>query len=174
MQLGNFYKDGTINKMDYRKLAIIGISIAVVVGVVVIAVYKQKGRQDVMPVSEKIKTTTAPEPKRTDYGTKLPTNFPADIPVEKGVKVEQSYSLNYVGQKQLTIVFQSTKTVKENYAIYEDFLKKENWSISNKYESAKLSSLYGTKDSNDINVTISESAVASSVKSQVSISVLKK
>lgn len=160
--------------MDYRKLAIIGISIAVVIGVVGFAVYKQGGKQDVMPVDEKITTTTAQEPKRTDFGTSKPDDFPTDIPVEKGVKVEQSYSLNYVGQKQLTIVFQSTKTVKENYSLYTDFLNKQNWSISNKYESAKISSLYGTKDSSDINITISENASGTSIKSQVSISVLKK
>lgn len=159
--------------MDYRKLAIIGISIAVVVGIVVFAVYKQKGRQGATPVAEKITTTTT-EPKRTDFGTKIPTDFPTDIPVENGVKVEQSYSLNYVGQKQLTIVFQSTKTVKENYALYTDFLNKHNWSISNKYESAKVSSLYGTKGNNDINVTISENTSGTFIKSQVSISVLKK
>lgn len=160
--------------MDYRKLAIVGISIVVVVGVVGFVVYKQKGKQGTIPVAEKINITTTPEPKRTDFGTKMPTDFPTDIPVEKGVKVEQSYSLNYVGQKQLTIVFLSTKTVKENYALYADFLKKQNWSISNKYESTKLSSLYGTKESNDINITISENTTASTTKSQVSISVLKK
>lgn len=114
------------------------------------------------------------EPQKTDFGINMPTDFPADIPVENGVKVEQSYSLNYAGQKQLTIVFLSTKTVKENYALYAGFLKEQNWTISNKYESVKLSSLYGTKESNDINVTISEGATAQAVKSQVSISILKK
>ena len=62
----------------------------------------------------------------------------------------------------------------ENYALYTDFLKKENWTVSNKYENSKVSSLYATKESNDINVTISENTSAISTKSQVSISVLKK
>lgn len=114
------------------------------------------------------------EPQKSDFGTNMPADFPTDIPVEEGVKVEQSYSLNYAGQKQLTIVFPSTKTVKENYALYADFLKKQNWNVSNKYESPSVSSLYAAKENNDINVTISESATTPSVKSQVSISVLKK
>lgn len=117
---------------------------------------------------------TPQEPQKTDFGTSMPTDFPTDIPVEKGTKVEQSYSLNYAGQKQLTIVFLSAKTVKENYTLYADFLKEKNWNMVNNYESPKLSSLYGTKESNDINVTISENDSTLLVKSQVSISILKK
>ena len=64
--------------------------------------------------------------------------------------------------------------MKENYAFYADFLAKQGWNVSNKFESPKLSSLYGTKESNDINVTISEKKLDASVKSQVSISFLKK
>lgn len=118
--------------------------------------------------------TPAVVPQKTEFGTALPTDFPTDIPIEKGIKVNQSYRLDYVGQQQLTVVFLSTKTVKENYTLYSDFLKKQSWTISNKYESPKLYSLYGTKGSNDINVTISADSSTASTKSQVSISVLKK
>lgn len=111
-------------------------------------------------------TATSTEPTRTDFGTASAPDFPSNIPVEQGVKVNQSYSLDYSGQKQLTIVFSTTKTVKQNYNLYADFLKKDGWAIANKYESVNVSSLYGTKQSNDINVTIT--------KEQVSISVLKK
>jgi hypothetical protein len=114
------------------------------------------------------------EPQKIDFGTNVPTDFPTDIPLEKGVTVAQSYSLNYVGQKQLTIVFLSSKTVKENYSLYSDFLKKQNWNIVNNYESTTLSSLYETKASNDINVTISKNISTASTNSLVSISVLKK
>jgi hypothetical protein len=114
------------------------------------------------------------EPKKTDFGTNLPTDFIKEIPIEDGAKVQQSYGLDYETQKQLSIVFLSSKTVKENYVIYSDFFKKQNWNISNKYESDKLSSLYITKENNNINVTITENTLNSSVKSQVSISILKK
>lgn len=126
-------------------------------------------------IEQSVVTESQPqEPQKTDFGTSVPTDFPTDIPIEKDAKIEQSYSLNYAGQKQLSIVFLSAKTVKENYSLYADFLEKQNWIISNKYESEKLSSLYGTKESNDINVTISENTSEDAVKSQVSISVLKK
>lgn len=157
--------------MNFKNI-ILMVSIVIVLGLGIFAI-KQKGTQ-VQPSTAGQTTTTTPEPKKEDYGTNMPTDFPTDIPVEKGAKVEQSYSLNYTGQKQLTIVFQSTKTVKENYVFYTDFLKKQNWNVINKYESPKLSSLYGAKESNDINVAISENASDTSVESQVSISVLKK
>jgi len=146
--------------------------VLVVVIIFVVLVVNQK--RNVAPTPTPQVAELSQEPQKIDFGTNMPTDFPTDIPVEKGVKVEQSYSLNYAGQKQLTIVFLSTKTVKENYTLYADFLKKQNWNISNKYESANVSSLYGTKESNDINVTISENISAAGVKSQVSISVLKK
>lgn len=119
-------------------------------------------------------TNPAEQYQKVDYGTNIPTDFPTDIPIEEGVKVEQSYGLNYVGQKQLTFVFLSSKTTEENYAIYVDFLEKQNWNVSNKYASSTVSSLYGTKGSYDINVTIHENEQNSSVRSQVSVSVLKK
>lgn len=123
---------------------------------------------------ESLKGGATNEPQKTDFGIALPTDFPTDIPLEKGASVEQSYSLNYAGQKQLTITFLSIKTVKENYSLYEAFLKDQKWTISNSYASTTLSSLYGTKGSNDINVTISKNTSRTSTQSQVSISVLKK
>ncbi|MEK7554074.1 MAG: hypothetical protein AAB517_01770 [Patescibacteria group bacterium] len=119
-------------------------------------------------------TSPAGQYQKIDYGANMPVDFPTDIPIGEGVKVEQSYGLNYTGQKQLTIVFLSAKTTEENYAIYVDFLEKQKWNISNKYASSTISSLYGTKGNYDINVTIHEDEQSPSILSQVSISVLKK
>jgi hypothetical protein len=146
--------------------------VLVAVLVFVVFVVSKKGKVSPKPVPPITQVTQ--ELQKTDFGIKIPTDFPSDIPIEEGTEVEQSYSLNYEGQKQLTMVFPSTKTVKENYTLYADFLEKQNWNVSNKYESMKVSSLYGTKESNDINVTISYESEVASAKSQVSISILKK
>jgi len=144
-------------------------TIAMIVVGVTFYVYK-----NLRTTSQTASSTVAQEPQKTDFGTSVSSDFPTDIPIEEGVQVDQSYGLNYVEQKQLTIVFLSTKTVEDNYALYADFLEKQNWNVVNKYESTKLSSFYATKESNDINVTISGNSLATSTKSQVSISVLKK
>jgi hypothetical protein len=132
-----------------------------------------------------------PEPKKTEFGDRFPTDFPSDIPVEKDTKLTQSYILDYPGQKPLSIVFPSMKTVKENYDLYRGFLEKQEWNISNKGEDTNLSFLYATKEGMEMNVTISEGMKDSgggilsgsdpskkkesvSPQSQVSVSVLRR
>ena len=108
---------------------------------------------------------------RIDFGAKVPEDFPTNIPLESGVMMTQSYRLDYPGQKQLTVTFLSQETVKKNFGLYAKFLQKDQWAISNAHESKILSFLYATKDTNEMNITVS--AVEDS-GSQVSISVLKK
>jgi len=173
------------NKTKTEALVLIAIILIATAGFGIYIFQKNKKVVTVPPtqnieqpvVKENIVTESQPqEPQKTEFGTEMPTDFPSNIPVEKGAEVQQSYGLNYDSQKQLSIVFLSTKTVEENFALYKDFLEKQNWNIYNKYESPEISSLYGygTKESNEINVTISENTSNASAKSQVSISVLKK
>lgn len=135
---------------------------------------------------------SSPEPAKTEFATAFPTDFPADIPVEKEFKLTQSYILDYPEQKQLSIVFPSAKTVKENSALYSDYVEKNGWTVVNKDERDNLSFLYVTKESMEMNVTITENITAlpsitasdaessqeeqstPSATSQVSVSVLKK
>lgn len=131
-----------------------------------------------------------PEPAKIEFVDRFPTDFPADIPVEKEFKLTQSYTLDYPDQKQLSIVFPSMKTVKENFAFYSDYVKKEGWTIVNQEEGDSLSFLYATKEGMEMNITITETDPNASnsillptdtkekslppATSQVSVSVLKK
>lgn len=121
-------------------------------------------------------TTTAPIslPKKTDFGTTTPRDFISNIPLEKGAQFNQSYSLAYPNETQLTVVFLSQKMMNQNYVLYNDFLKKNSWKIANTYEGKTVSSLYALKDQNQINITVSASVATSTPGSQVSISVLIK
>lgn len=65
---------------------------------------------------------------------------------------------------------QSANNIAQRLA--EQTVEKQNWIVSNKYESEKLPFLNDTKESNDINITISES-IATGSKSHMSINVLK-
>lgn len=132
--------------------------------------------QDVV-VEAPVATSTPVEIEsgKTDFGTSVPNGFPTDIPIEEGAQVEESYGYDDAGQKQLTLVFLSNKTVEQNFILYKDFLTKQKWNISNEYEGEKVSSLYATKDdlyySNDINVTLGENLTDASTKSRISISI---
>lgn len=109
-------------------------------------------------------------PKKIEFGTSTPDGFPTNIPIEKGATFSQSYSLDYQVQKQLTIAFPSTKTIKENISLYSDYLTKQNWNISNIYASTTLASLYATKEGGNLNVTLSNITIGTSTKLLVSIS----
>jgi hypothetical protein len=155
-----------------RKELLVGVAVlALVVFGMILFTRQHVTPETSQPDDGAIKTDV---PTRTDFGTSIPPDFPTDIPVEKGTSIEQSYLLEYAEQEQLTTVFLSTKSVKENYTLYAGLLEKQKWSIVNKYESPTLSSLYGTKEGSDINITVSDHSVGPTTGSEVSISVVKK
>lgn len=149
--------------MEYKKKIIIGLGVFIILGLA-LSFYTNSIKQNIAVSDKSIPSPT--NPVKTDFGNKKPTDFPTNIPIEQNATTTQSYNLDYGTQKQLSIVFSTKKTIKQNYTLYADFLKKDGWNVINKYENANVSSLYATKENNDINITIS--------KGQVSISVLKK
>ena len=154
------------------KVAVFLFAIVVALGVIGFVYFRSSYQAPVSTTEPASVTTRAAvdEPTKADFGTKAPEDFPTNIPLEAGVTMNQSYSLDYPGQKQLTAVFVSRETVKKNYDLYREFFKKEGWMISSQYESETLSSLYALKKNNEMNVTVSSSEAGT----QVSVSVLKK
>ena len=98
--------------MNKRNIVLVIFSVIFLIAITFV-MYKQSVKDVEQPIAEQTPIAQE-EVQKTDFGSELPSDFPTDIPTEEGVEVEQSYSLNYEGQKQLTIVFPSTKTVK-NY-----------------------------------------------------------
>ncbi|OHA81851.1 MAG: hypothetical protein A2675_01745 [Candidatus Yonathbacteria bacterium RIFCSPHIGHO2_01_FULL_51_10] len=162
---------GTSNNAS-RKIITASVLVLVVVAAVALALLSPRSEPNAPKSDSNIVLTQ--EPTRTDFGASPPPDFPTNIPLEEGAGVTQSYSLSYTAQKQLTLVILSGKTIKQNYALYADFLANDGWSISNTYESATVASLYGRKENNEINITISADSGGNAARSQVSISVLKK
>ncbi len=158
---------------------------AIVVALVLYAVIKV-GRDYLYKPTEPIITGVAPEatdissprnypePQRTDFGMNLPVGFPIDIPIEKDVQFTQSYSLDYPGQRQLSIVFLSTKTVKENFDLYKNYAEKDGWNTSSNGEKLEIAFVYATKERMEMNVMVNKDTSTPVSKSQVSISILRK
>lgn len=146
--------------MNCTKNTVVGVVVLLIVSAVLITVYNQT--RGLLPVQ-----------KVTNLNKSAPTDLLATFPIEAGAEVDQSYSLDYDEQKQHTVVFQSTKTVAENYSLYTNFLKEQNWNPVTRHETPKSSSLYGTKEGVYINVFITEKISTSSVKSLVSVNILK-
>lgn len=114
-------------------------------------------------------TDTDNTPERIDLGITLPDTIPTDIRAEKESPVQQHYSLEYPGQKQVTTVFRSPDTPKKNHEIYADFLKRDGWIIVNDYQGEGIFSLYAEKENRDMNVTITGDST-----SEISMSILEK
>lgn len=113
---------------------------------------------------------------KKNFEGNLPPIFLSEIPLEKGILLEQSYGLEYASETQSSIEFYSIKTVKENLVLYTIFLDKEKWRTVSFFQSEKLSSLYAKKENKDIGITISKatSSVNAAVRSKVSINFLQK
>jgi len=60
-----------------------------------------------------------------------PDLFPKDMPIEKGAKVISNYNATIAdGRYQGTKVFQTSNSVDENYALYENYFKTHGWTVS--------------------------------------------
>lgn len=62
--------------------------------------------------------------------SKLPTMFPADIPLEEGAEVDQNYNATSDdGGTQATRSFVTQKSFDENITIYKEYMQKNGWDI---------------------------------------------
>lgn len=86
------------------------------------------------------------------------TSFPADFPLEAGVKISQSYK--YVPanslQQQATLDYLSKKTLAENGKIFTAYLKKSGYQMLNTMEKPNLLFRYGTKDGSDLSIRLAK------------------
>jgi len=142
----------------------VGVS-AVVLVLVIVIILKIQTSLPRMSVTENRVQSQESSPFQTTKN-ELPPDFPSNIPIENGSKMTQGDSKDYGDQKQLTIVFNTAKTIEQNFTLYSDFLGGDGWSMRNKYKDKNIASLYGTKQGSNINITISTE--------QVSIAILKK
>ena len=78
-------------------------------------------------------------PQKTEFGSQLPTGFLSTIPLEAKAALTQSYGLDYGAQKQLTAVFDSSKTVSQNYVLYAKFLTSNDWILQNTHTKSSIS-----------------------------------
>lgn len=88
--------------------------------------------------------------------TPAPAGLPKDIPLEKGSMLE-SATTEYPDQnaKQLSLSYQSLKTVAEKYAEYKDYMTKAGYTITEGSTSSPVRAIFGTKADANLSVVIS-------------------
>lgn len=77
---------------------------------------------------------------------KLPGLFPSDIPVETGVEIiENSQVTTDDGVVQVIRIFESAKSMNENYNLYLNYLTRNDWQITNQDNGSTQKLLRGKK-----------------------------
>ena len=91
---------------------------------------------------------------------KVPENFPAGLPLETGAKVTQNYTATTAtGGVQATREFETKKTLDENYKLYQDYLKKNDWQFSGGTNQPDLKVISADKGDLHITITINNNTV---------------
>jgi superoxide dismutase len=94
---------------------------------------------------------------KTVEPTKLPKDFPASIPLETGAKMVDNYnSTAEDGTYQATRVFESKKTLSQNFSLYEAFLKQDGWKLLATKDDEKLKVLSASKDNGMLQISMTQ------------------
>jgi len=105
-------------------------------------------------------TTPAASPLFTQIknvtSTEVPVAFPADIPWETGVKILQNFQIKntVTGKTQSTRVYDSAKTVDQNFTIYQSYLKNGGWVVKSALSQPNIKNLDAAKGSARMTITI--------------------
>lgn len=85
-----------------------------------------------------------------------PAGFPQDIPFEKGHILESAVT-RYPEQnaKQLSVSYQSPKTVAQKYAEYKNYMGQAGYTITEGDPNAPVRAIFGTKTDANLSVVIS-------------------
>lgn len=113
--------------------------------------YQQSNQKEVLP--------PLPEPKvmvDSVPSEKLPDRFPANFPLEKNVPVNANYTAQAEGAFQATRQFVSSKTLTENFKIYNDYLKKDGWTVGAALDQETIKSIFATKGRASVTITMSQ------------------
>ena len=139
---------------------VVVILLALGAGYVLFAKYRPFLSQANLPTSESTNDQSATVMvKNTPMvnGTILaPRGFPPDIPLESS-NLTESATTEFPGEnvRQLSVSYQSSKTVAEKYAEYRNYMTASGYQITEGDTSSPIRTILGTKESANLSVIIS-------------------
>lgn len=156
-----------------RKILLSVLGVAVVVGAYYL-ISEYGGIKPARQSTNQSKEKDFSVAKKEVAANQAPSGFPSDVPIEAGATIIQNYEADVSdGRHQATRVFQSSKTVAQNYQLYLDFLTKNGWTVSNKSETETIASLYAVKAGSELTVSITKNSVTGVVTVDLSALVKK-
>lgn len=85
-----------------------------------------------------------------------PSNFPTNIPIEEGAKIVQNYNATTpTGLFSATRVFETNKSLADNYQLYKQFMESNGWEITSSVDQTNFKMLFSRKKGEELRVTMS-------------------
>lgn len=142
-------KSNTYHKAFLAAAIIIAVALVVFIVMVAFPIRNADKKMAVKPSQQK--KTELPV-------SQTPAKFPAEVPIEKGAKILQNYNISDADSLQATRVFETTKSLDENFNLYKEFFTKNGWTIINTLNQPQLKVISATKEDFHAQVTIAENA----------------
>ncbi len=112
--------------------------------------------------------------KKVD-NSKLPDQFPADIPLETGATVTGNYNATAAdGRSQATRSFETTKTLDDNFKLYSDFFKKSGYTVNSTINQANFKAILASKGDLKVQVNMSTNPTTKVKTIDITVTGLKK
>lgn len=138
-------------------LAVIVIAVLIAAGVYISKRQPKEGDQNKGPVSTQVQSPEPGQNKVTAQTGKLVTGFPAELILESGVKFTESFKEDYgTNTHQYTATYSSSKSPQDLYKLYDSYLIKNSYRITNRTQTDKIQALYAEKDTATVNFNASK------------------
>ena len=137
-------------------------SILIVVLLIVLAgfLYFYKSYKELNDAASTKITSPRPLISRQQVPTgQLPDKFPRNIPIEKGAKIAENYSVNADGRYQGTVVFETAKSIDVNVKIYLDYLAANKWTVTSDIKQEGARDITATKGELNLKIRIAENSI---------------
>jgi hypothetical protein len=102
-------------------------------------------------------------------GSKLPDDYPKDVPVASGAKIVMATSVNNADNKGSSLVLESADSFDKTVAFYKKGLADNGWNVDATILGEKMTILTAAKDSRQLVVQIGESEGKCSVTQSLGV-----
>jgi hypothetical protein len=102
-------------------------------------------------------------------GSKLPDDYPKDVPVASGAKIVMATSVNNADTKGSSIVLESAESFDKTVAFYKKGLADNGWKIDGTISGENTTMLTAAKDTRQLVVQIGESEGKCSVRQSLGV-----
>lgn len=146
--------------------------LALVILTAVLVSFKDKQKTQPPPADMSIKSAVQPIKEQVER-SKWPRGFPADLPMEESALIMDNYILKTGKTQQSVRKFISRKSVEENFELYQNYLKNNNWPVVNSTETPDLKALVASKQelNGGLRINISKNQITQDVVVELTMSV---